>query len=136
MMRAIDKVKDCQSMQEVRAGVNALDDILVPLLVERSGYMTQAAKVKNDENLVRDEARIQAIIDRVRPMAEAQGGNPELIERIYRAMMECYIDYERRELARLRAAGLQPKKSEGRRHEAPDDRQLRQLYLQHRPVLW
>lgn len=46
MMRAIDKVKDCQSMQEVRAGVNALDDILVPLLVERSGYMTQAAKVK------------------------------------------------------------------------------------------
>lgn len=113
MMRAIDKVKDCQSMQEVRAGVNALDDILVPLLVERSGYMTQAAKVKNDENLVRDEARIQAIIDRVRPMAKAQGGNPELIERIYRAMMECYIDYEHQELARLRAAGLQPKKSEG-----------------------
>ena len=46
-------------------------------------------------------------------MAEAQGGNPELIEHIYRAMMECYIDYERQELARLRAAGLQPKNSEG-----------------------
>ena len=104
-MRAIDKVKNCQSMQEVRAGVNALDDILVPLLVERSGYMTQAAKVKNDETLVRDEARIQAIIDRVRPMAEGQGGNPDLIERIYRAMMECYIDYEHQELARLRAEG-------------------------------
>lgn len=113
MMRAIDKVKDCQSMQEVRAGVNALDDILVPLLVERSGYMTQAAKVKNDENLVRDEARIQAIIDRVRPMAEAQGGNPELIERLYRAMMECYIDYEHQELARLRAEGLPPQNQEG-----------------------
>lgn len=112
-MRAIDKVKDCQSMQEVRAGVNALDDILVPLLVERSGYMTQAAKVKNDETLVRDEARIQAIIDRVRPIAEAQGGNPDLIERIYRAMMECYIDYEHQELARLRAEGLQPKNKEG-----------------------
>ena len=106
MMRAIDKVKNCQSMQEVRAGVNALDDILVPLLVERSGYMTQAAKVKNNERLVRDEARIQAIVDRVRPMAQAQGGNPELIERLYRAMMECYIDYEHQELARLRAEGL------------------------------
>lgn len=113
MMRAIDKVNNCQTMQEVRAGVNALDDILVPLLVERSGYMTQAAKVKNDENLVRDEARIQTIIDRVRPMAEAQGGNPDLIERIYRAMMECYIDYEHQELARMRAEGLQPKGSEG-----------------------
>lgn len=112
-MRAIDKVNNCHSMQEVRAGVNALDDILVPLLVERSGYMTQAAKVKNDESLVRDEARIQTIIDRVRPMAEAQGGNPDLIERIYRAMMECYIAYEHQELARLRAEGLPPKNNEG-----------------------
>ena len=112
-MRAIDKVKDCQSMQEVRAGVNALDDILVPLLVERSGYMTQAAKVKNDETLVRDEARIQAIVDRVRPMAQAQGGNPDLIERLYRAMMECYIAYEHQELVRLRAEGLQPQNQEG-----------------------
>lgn len=109
MMRAIDKVKNCQSMAEVRAGVNALDDILVPLLVERSAYMTQAARVKNNEHLVRDEARIQAIVDRVRPLAEAQGGSPELIERLYRAMMECYIDYEHQELARLRAEGLQPK---------------------------
>ena len=113
MMRAIDKVRHCQNMQEVRAGVNALDDILVPLLVERSGYMTQAARVKNDESLVRDEARIQAIIDRVRPMAETQGGNPDLIERIYRAMMECYIAYEHQELARLRAEGLQPENQEG-----------------------
>lgn len=108
MMRAIDKVPDCHSMQQVRAGVNALDDILVPLLVERSAYMTQAAKVKNDEALVRDEARIQTIVDRVRPLAVAQGGDPDLMERLYRAMMECYIDYEHQELARLRAAGLQP----------------------------
>ncbi|MEG2280592.1 MAG: chorismate mutase [Comamonas sp.] len=108
MSRAIDKVKNCSNMQEVRAGVNALDDILVPLLVERSGYMTQAAKVKNNEDLVRDEARIQTIVDRVRPRAQAQGGNPDLMERLYRAMMECYIDYEHQELARLRAAGLKP----------------------------
>lgn len=108
MNRAIDKVKNCDSMAQVRAGVNALDDILVPLLVERSAYMTQAAKVKNNENLVRDEARIQAIVDRVRPMAVAQGGDADLMERLYRAMMECYIDYEHQELARLRAQGLQP----------------------------
>ena len=72
------------------------------------------AKAPADEagrhrRLVRDEARIQAIIDRVRPMAEAQGGDPDLMERLYRAMMECYIAYEHDELARLRAKGLQPK---------------------------
>ena len=109
MTRAIDKVEPCSSMEQVRARIDALDDILVPLLVQRSGFMTQAARVKNDAQLVRDEARIQTIIDRVRPQAMAQGGNPDLIERLYRAMMECYIDYEHQELARLRAAGLQPK---------------------------
>lgn len=104
--RAIDKVKFCTSMAEVRTEVNALDDVLVPLLVERSGYMTQAARVKNDEALVRDEARIQAIVDRVRDIARVHGGDADLVERIYRAMMECYIAYEHHELERLRAQGL------------------------------
>ena len=112
MTLAIDKVPHCTSMTEVRAGVNALDDGLVPLLVQRSGYMTQAARVKNDDALVRDEERIETIVQRVRTLAQAQGGNPDLIERIYRAMMECYIAYEHDELARLRAAGLSPKKEE------------------------
>jgi isochorismate pyruvate lyase len=102
MNRAIDKVRPCATMAEVRAGVDALDDLLVPLLVQRGGYMTQAARVKNDPALVRDEARIEAIVDRVRPLAQAEGGNADLIERLYRAMMECYIAYEHDELARLR----------------------------------
>ena len=102
MNRAIDKVRPCATMAEVRAGVDALDDLLVPLLVQRGGYMTQAARVKNDPALVRDEARIEAIVGRVRPLAQAEGGNADLIERLYRAMMECYIAYEHDELARLR----------------------------------
>ncbi|WP_198970531.1 chorismate mutase [Xylophilus sp. ASV27] len=101
MTRAIDTVRHCATLAEVREGVNALDDLLVPLLVARGGYMTQAARVKNDASLVRDEARIQAIIERVRPMAEAEGGNADLIERLYRAMMECYIAYEYEELAKF-----------------------------------
>ena len=46
MTLAIDKVPHCTSMTEVRAGVNALDDVLVPLLVQRSGYMTGRAGEK------------------------------------------------------------------------------------------
>jgi isochorismate pyruvate lyase len=109
MSRAIDKVPHCTTMGEVRQGVNALDDILVPLLVTRSGFMTQAARVKNDPQRVRDEDRIQTIVDRVREQAAAEGGSPELMEQLYRAMMELFIAYEHQELARLRAAGLAPK---------------------------
>ncbi len=105
MSRAIDKTRPCASMAEVRAQVDALDDVLVPLLVERGGYMTQAAINKPQRSQVRDEARIEAIVARVRARAQAEGGQPDLIEAIYRAMMEAYIAYEHREFERLAAAG-------------------------------
>ncbi len=105
MTRAIDKTQACKSMAEVRAHVDALDDILVPLLVERGGYMTQAAINKPLQSQVRDEDRIETIVRRVRARAEAEGGEPDVIEAIYRSMMEAYIAYEHREFDRLVAAG-------------------------------
>ena len=104
--KAIAKVKDCSTMQDVRREVNALDDVLVPLLVERVGYMTQAARIKQGAEQVRDEARIQAIVDRVRERATAEGGDADVIEAIYRSLMEACIAYEHREFARLREPAL------------------------------
>ncbi|WCM93606.1 chorismate mutase [Acidovorax sp. NCPPB 2350] len=105
MTRAIDRTQPCRSMAEVRERIDALDDILVPLLVERGGYMTQAAHNKRRESQVRDEERIESIVGRVRARAAAEGGEPDVIEAIYRAMMEVYIAYEHREFARLAASG-------------------------------
>eukprot|EP01041_Mallomonas_annulata_P014832 gene14832-31500_t len=64
-------------MQDVRREVNALDDVLVPLLVERVGYMTQAARIKQGAEQVRDEARIEAIVARVRECAQVEGGDAD-----------------------------------------------------------
>ena len=100
---AIGKVQHCTTMAEVRTRIDALDDVLVPLLVERSGYMTQAARIKQNDAQVRDVARIEAIVRRVRATAQAEGGQPDLIEAIYRGIMEASIAYEHREFARLRA---------------------------------
>lgn len=95
---------ECHTMADVRRGVDALDDILVPLLVQRASYMTQAARIKQQVDQVRDEDRIQAIVDRVRVRAVAEGGSPEVLEAIYRSLMEVCIDFEHREFARLRGA--------------------------------
>ena len=96
-MKAIAQVRHCENMAEVRACVDALDDALVPLLVTRCGYMTQAARIKDDARLVHDQAR-------VREQAAAEGGNPGLLERIYRALIDCCIAHEHEELRRLQAA--------------------------------
>ncbi|XKF33435.1 chorismate mutase [Alicycliphilus denitrificans] len=105
MSRAIDNVQHCTTMEDVRRQVDALDDILVPLLVTRGGYMTQAARIKQAEHQVRDEERIETIVERVRERAAREGGQSDVIEAIYRSMMEAYIAYEHREFARLRAPG-------------------------------
>jgi isochorismate pyruvate lyase len=103
--KAIEQVRHCNTMTDVRRCVDALDDVLVPLLVQRSGYMTQAARIKQSTDQVRDEERIQTIVDRVRKQALMQGGEPAVIEAIYRSMMEVCISFEHREFARLRQDG-------------------------------
>ena len=104
MSKAIEQVLHCTTMAEVRRGVDALDDVLVPLLVQRLGYMLQAARIKQAPEQVRDEARIAAIVERVRARAQAEGGPPEVLEAIYRALMETCIAFEQREFERLHSA--------------------------------
>jgi isochorismate pyruvate lyase len=100
---AIDQVQHCTSMQDVRRNVDALDDVLVPLLVTRMGYMQQAARIKADVAQVRDEDRIEAVRERT----AAEGGQPDMMEAVYRHLMEECIAYEHREFARLREGGAQ-----------------------------
>ena len=110
MTRAIDNTQHCSTMEDVRRHIDALDDVLVPLLVTRGGYMTQAARIKKSATQVRDEERIEAIVARVRERTQKEGGEPDMIEAIYRSMMEAYIAFEHREFARLRtpSEGSQP----------------------------
>jgi isochorismate pyruvate lyase len=82
------------TMAEVRQRVDQLDDAIVPLLVARSQCMQHAARIKQQASQVRDEARIETIVARVRALASQQGGNADLMERLYRQMMECFIAYE------------------------------------------
>ena len=106
--RAIDNVQHCTTMEDVRRHIDALDDVLAPLLVQRGGYMTQAARIKQSDAQVRDEERIEAIVARVRARTEIEGGSPEVLEAIYRSMMEAYIAYEHPEFARLRQPSTPP----------------------------
>ena len=108
MTRAIDNTQHCTTMDDVRRHIDALDDILVPLLVTRGGYMTQAARIKQDQAQVRDEERIEAIVARVRERAAQEGGQPEILEAIYRSMMEAYIAFEHREFARQHTSPTTP----------------------------
>ena len=92
----------CDSMADVRRHIDALDARIVALLVERTGYMTEAARIKQDPNLVHDQERIDFIVARVRDLAQGLNGRPEVVEAAYRALIGASIEFERGEFERLR----------------------------------
>ena len=92
----------CQTMDEVRMGVDAADRALLDLLARRFGYMRAAARIKQERESVRDEARKAQIIAGVRAWAEEEGVPPESAARLWDLLVEESIAYELDEWDRLR----------------------------------
>jgi isochorismate pyruvate lyase len=93
---------DCTTMAEVRQGVDALDRALVLLLAERQRYMDAAARIKPDRNIVRDEARIEDVVSKVKAAAREAGLSEEIAEPVWRLLIERCIAHELAAWDRLR----------------------------------
>lgn len=85
---------ECTSMEEVRAGVDALDAMFVDLLAQRFAYMRAAARVKPQRDQVRDEARKAQVIANARARAEALGLPGDLVAQLWEQLVEGSIAYE------------------------------------------
>ena len=92
-------------MAEVREGVDALDRALVQLVAERQRYMDAAARIKPDRGVVRDEARIEDVVAKVKAAAREAGLSEDIAEPVWRLMIERCIAHEFVEWDRLREGG-------------------------------
>ena len=95
--------EQCQTMIEVRAGVDQVDRELVALLVRRFGYMDAAARIKTDRASVRDEARKAEVLDNVAREAEAARLQPARLRAVWNELVEQSIAYEATRWDSLRA---------------------------------
>jgi isochorismate pyruvate lyase len=95
---------DCSTMREVRDGVDATDRALMDLLDRRYGYMRAAARIKQDRDAVRDEARKAAVIGNARTDAAARGLPASELAEIWDRLVESSIAYEMVEWDRIRNA--------------------------------
>ena len=84
----------CQSMVEVRAGVDALDRALVTLLAERQRYMDAAARIKPDRSVVHDDARIEDVVAKVLAAAGPAGLSADIAEPVWRTLIDRCIAHE------------------------------------------
>ena len=86
--------QDCTTMAEVRVGVDALDRALVTLLAERQGYMDAAARIKTDRGVVRDVARIEDVVAKIKAAATEAGLSHAIAEPVWRTLVDRCIAYE------------------------------------------
>jgi len=95
-----DGGKCCATLAEVRANIDRIDHAIVALMAERGKYVAEAGRFKKNPAGVSSPARVEAIIAKVREDAEAQGLDPTVGERTYRAMIAAFEDFERAEWTR------------------------------------
>lgn len=87
-------MRECTSLDEVRSCIDDVDRRLVKLLAERRGYVLQASRFKKSDADVRAPARVEQVISKVRALATAEGVEPQVVEAIYRRMIEAFIELE------------------------------------------
>lgn len=82
------------SLADVRREIDTIDTQMVRLLAARERQVRRAATFKTDEQGVRAPARVEQVISKVRALAGESGASPEVVERVYRAMIAAFIDLE------------------------------------------
>ncbi len=84
----------CESLDNVRTNIDAIDDKIVKLIAQRSKFVLRAADFKKSENAVKAPDRVEAVIEKVRKKAVKYNGDPDITEKLYREMINCFINKE------------------------------------------
>ena len=91
------KKEKVETLEQVRAKIDELDTILIDLIATRQFYADQVIRfrrVKQDAA----SSRVDEVIAHVRQQAEEKGLDPEIIEKIYREMIQYSLQRELKEI--------------------------------------
>jgi isochorismate pyruvate lyase len=84
----------CASLEEIRAGMDAVDRQIVELIAERVEYVRNAAKFKSSSANVAAPDRVAAVLKTRREWAEAKGLSGDVIEGLYRDLVAYSVSEE------------------------------------------
>ncbi|MDY0121865.1 MAG: chorismate mutase [Sulfurimonas sp.] len=95
-------MKKCNSLKEVRDEIDILDDKIVELISQRSHLIRQAATFKNSIEEVKEEDRIDFIMQKVRKKAITLDVSANMISDLFRIMIDEMVETE---ISEFRNAG-------------------------------
>ena len=85
---------DCHSIDEIRSEIDRVDHAIVDLLAERRRYVQAIMRFKRNEADVHAPDRQVQVIQVRRRWAEIEGLNPDLVERLYRTLIDHFVAEE------------------------------------------
>jgi isochorismate pyruvate lyase len=89
--------EQCQTMIDVRAAIDAIDDQLVALLARRVAYVERAAAIKPALGIpAKAPERVAQVLARVEARASDCGLPSDLANELWRLMIDWSIDHERK----------------------------------------
>lgn len=88
----------CESLVRAREKIDSIDSAIIELIAQRQFYVDQAVRFKSSVQDVQSPERANQVIATVRAKAEEQGVNADLVEKIYREMIQHFIQRELKEL--------------------------------------
>jgi isochorismate pyruvate lyase len=89
---------ECSSIEDVRAAIDTIDYEVVKGLALRSQYVKSITRFKKTKEDVQAPARQAIVISQRRAWAAEEGLDPELVEKIYRMVIDHFVAEELREL--------------------------------------
>ena len=85
----------CETMADIRAEIDRVDRDLVALFAERTAYIDRAAQIKGPLKMpARITPRVEEVVANVRREARLHGLPPDLIEKLWRRLIDWSIARE------------------------------------------
>lgn len=97
-MIATMKKEKCESLEQAREKIDALDKALIEIIATRQFYVDQAVRFKKSVQDVQSPERVEQVIQKVRTQAIELGTDPDLVEHLYREMIQRFIQRELKEI--------------------------------------
>ena len=94
-MTELTKPGDCNSMDELRHQIDKLDVKIIELLANRSEFIDRAAELKKSNGMpARIPERIESVVSNARNAAEELDLDADLVEKIWRILIDWSIQRE------------------------------------------
>lgn len=85
----------CESIEEIREAIDDIDSEIIKLLGIRFSYVKEIVKFKNkDRDSIIARERYNEVLENRRKLAVDNGLNPDLVEKIYRNLIDHFINKE------------------------------------------